>query len=118
LWLLFDVEAKIHHLDLNNLNHHLSPHHYFACLHYQNTTKMIYNTLAFALGLISANALLYTQDTVTQDYMWNSFKQEYNKKYSAEEEAHRFQIFLENMKIADKRNEAELSHGGSATHGM
>jgi len=83
-----------------------------------NTTKMIYNTLAFALGLISANALLYTQDTVTQDYMWNSFKQEYNKKYSAEEEAHRFQIFLENMKIADKRNEAELSHGGSATHGI
>jgi len=35
-----------------------------------------------------------------------------------EEETHRFQVFLENLKVADHRNALELKNGGSAVHGV
>ena len=35
-----------------------------------------------------------------------------------ETESRRFTIFLENLKMADRRNELELANGGSAVHGI
>ena len=51
--------------------------------------------------------------------MWETFKKEYHKKYeSFEEDAHRFEIFVENLKVADERTENEKKAGGTATHGI
>jgi len=44
---------------------------------------------------------------------------EHNKNYDTmEEENRRFNIFLENLKVADNRNRDELKAGGSAVHGI
>lgn len=44
---------------------------------------------------------------------------EHMKKYpSADEEKVRFSNFIENLKVADLRNEAEIRNGGSAVHGI
>jgi len=51
--------------------------------------------------------------------MWETFKNEYNRKYTTmEEEAQRFGFFLENLKNADIRNENERKAGGTALHGI
>lgn len=51
--------------------------------------------------------------------MWESFKAEHAKSYSTmEEESQRFGFFLENLKIADIRNDAEMKNKGTAVHGI
>jgi len=80
---------------------------------------MIYQ-LVVALALVaSASAKLFTSDPAQQKFMWDQFKSEHVRSYeSFDEETHRFHLFLENLKLADYRNELELKHGGSATHGI
>jgi C1A family cysteine protease len=80
---------------------------------------MIYQiVLALALA-VSASAKVYTDDAAQQKYMWESFKREYFRNYeSMEEENRRFNIFLENIKLVDLRNLAEIRAGGSAIHGI
>jgi C1A family cysteine protease len=46
--------------------------------------------------------------------LWQSFKAEYNKQYSAAEEHVRQQIFMDNLKVAALRNEQE----GAEVHGV
>jgi C1A family cysteine protease len=51
--------------------------------------------------------------------MWESFKREHGHNFSTmEEETRRFGHFLENLKMADNRNDAERKAGGSAVHGV
>ena len=65
----------------------------------------------------SVSAVLYTADPSHQKYMWETFKTEYHKQYDTTEDAHRFAIFIEKLKIADQRTENEKKNGGSAIHG-
>lgn len=72
--------------------------------------------LALALASSATAQLLHSNNPETQMYLWNAFKAEHGKAYhSEEEEAKRFEIFLINLAIIDKRNEAE---NGSAVHGI
>jgi len=51
--------------------------------------------------------------------MWESFKQEYSKKYlTMTEESNRYNYFIENLKIIDARNAMEKATGGLAIHGI
>jgi hypothetical protein len=51
--------------------------------------------------------------------MWESYKQEFNKRYETmEEEMSRFSHFITNLKIIDQRNVAENLASGSAVHGI
>jgi len=81
---------------------------------------MIYQTIALATLFAAANAnKLYFADPVQQKYMWDQFKQEYGKSYSTEpEEQTRFSNFLTNLRVAEKRNEAEAANNGTAVHGI
>jgi C1A family cysteine protease len=80
---------------------------------------MIYQTVAFALLAGAAQARLYSDDPVSQKYMFDQFKREYNRNYSTmDEESRRFTHFIANLKIADERNEAERAEGGTAIHGI
>lgn len=80
---------------------------------------MIY-ALTVALALVAtASAKLYSDDKEHQKFLWESFKREFGKSYpDMDEENHRFLTFLENLKMADYRNEKELRHGGNAVHGI
>jgi len=80
---------------------------------------MIYQ-IAVALALASTvSAALYSAEPSHQKFLWESFKSEYNRRYETmDEETHRFAVFLENLKMADERNAAELKVGGSAVHGI
>jgi C1A family cysteine protease len=62
-----------------------------------------------------ASARLFTDSRESQKYMWESFKTEYGKTYDTmEEEAHRFGVFVNNLKVIDARQAKETS----ATHGL
>lgn len=62
---------------------------------------------------------LFTNDDVQQKELWEAFKTKFTKQYmTVEEEVHRFQVFLENLRMADRRNEMESRLGGSAVHGV
>lgn len=51
--------------------------------------------------------------------MWAQYKSDFHKKYASDDEdAKRFGFFIENLKIMDQRNAAELAAGGSAIHGL
>eukprot|EP01033_Poteriospumella_lacustris_P019012 gene19012-13718_t len=64
-------------------------------------------------------AALFTEDAVQQKELWENFKTKFTKKYvTVDEEVHRFQVFLENLRMADRRNEMETRLGGSAVHGV
>jgi C1A family cysteine protease len=76
---------------------------------------MIYQTAIFSSLLASTAASLFSNETSTVDFMWQSFKKEYRKDYDVAEEPKRFKIFVENLKIIDERNAAET---GSAKHGI
>ena len=80
----------------------------------------MFSQLIVLLAVVScAFARLYTEKQSHQKYLWESFKREHNKNYaSMDEEVKRFNFFLENLKIADLRNEAEAKNGGSAVHGI
>jgi len=66
-----------------------------------------------------ASATLYTAEPTHQKHMWETYKTEYHKEYNTvEEEEKRFKVFLDNLKIADERTEAEKKTGGTAFHGI
>jgi hypothetical protein len=80
---------------------------------------MIYPVVVALALAAGASASIYSDNATHQKYMWEQFKKEYNRQYSTmEEESHRFAVFLENLKMADVRNEAERKHGGTAIHGI
>jgi len=80
---------------------------------------MIYQLVVAAAIVAGASAKLFPEDPAQQKYMWESFKMEHNKNYDTmEEESRRFNMFLENLKVADNRNRDELKAGGSAVHGI
>jgi C1A family cysteine protease len=80
---------------------------------------MIYQ-LAIAASIAAlASARVFTEDPTNQKYLWDNFKRDFQRSYeSMDEETHRFHIFIENLKLADHRNELEQRHGGSAVHGI
>lgn len=80
---------------------------------------MIYQ-LAIAAALVAAaSAKLFVEDPIQQKAMWDGFKRDHSRSYeSMDEETHRFHVFLENLKLADLRNEKERKHGGSAVYGI
>lgn len=81
--------------------------------------KMIYQIVVALAVAAAANAKLYSSDATLQKFMWETFKTEHHRDYAtAEEEAQRFGFFLENLKLADQRNEVEKKAGGSARHGI
>jgi len=80
---------------------------------------MIYQAVVFAAILSCATAKLFTEKPTHQKYLWESFKRDFGKSYETmEEESRRFNHFLENLKMADLRNEAEAAVGGTALHGI
>eukprot|EP01035_Chromulina_nebulosa_P018337 gene18337-24028_t len=80
---------------------------------------MIYQTIVLAAIIASASANLFPERSSHQKYLWESFKRDFGKSYSTQdEEIQRFNHFLENLKIADLRNEAERRVGGTAVHGI
>jgi len=80
---------------------------------------MIYQTVVAVAILATASAKFFNEDHTHQKYMWESFKAEHAKSYSTmEEESQRFGFFLENLKIADIRNDAEMKNKGTAVHGI
>lgn len=68
-----------------------------------------------AAALASANGALYTANPESLKYMWQTFKQEHGRDYTASEDNIRFGHFVENLKTIDARNAAEK---GSAIHGI
>jgi C1A family cysteine protease len=73
--------------------------------------------LALALALLgSASATLYSAKPESQKYLFENFKAEHSKAYATmEEEAHRFEVFVQNLKTIDQRNAKET---GTAVHGI
>jgi C1A family cysteine protease len=69
--------------------------------------------LALALFAAPASATFYTSNEQSQKYLWAEFKAEYGKTYSsAEEEELRFNVFVDNLHLIDRRNaEDTASHG-------
>lgn len=62
---------------------------------------------------------LYRDDQASLKYMWQQFKSDWGKRYdSADAEARRFEHFVENLRLADGRNDAEAASNGTATHGI
>jgi C1A family cysteine protease len=69
--------------------------------------------LALALFAAPASANVYTSNDASQKYLWEEFKAEYGKTYaSAEEEELRFNIFIDNLHIIDRRNEKDTAQHG------
>ena len=63
-----------------------------------------------------ASGALYTDNVATQEKMWESFKLKFEKSYSsAAEEAQKFAIFVNNLKLADEHHE---NAAGSSSHGI
>lgn len=74
--------------------------------------------LAFLLSAGVVSADLFVSHPDHQKFLFEEFKTDFNKKYSAEEEDNRFQIFVSNLKLADERNAEEKMNGGTAVHGI
>lgn len=64
-------------------------------------------------ALASVNAKMFTANESAQKYMWNEFKREHAKEYSASEDVTRFAHFIENLKLIDERNAED-----GAIHGI
>lgn len=65
------------------------------------------------------SARLFTEYEPAQKFMWEEFKTAHDKRYGTmEEEVTRFGHFLDNLKLADTRNQEEQARGGGATHGI
>jgi hypothetical protein len=80
---------------------------------------MIYPVVVALAIAATASAKLYVSDHTQQKYMWETFKKEHGRNYATmEEETQRFGFFMENMKVADLRNEKEAKNGGTAIHGV
>ena len=62
---------------------------------------------------------LYTPDDATMmEEKWAAFKEEHDRRYHESEETHRYDVFTTNLKLADERNEREISLNGTARHGI
>jgi len=81
---------------------------------------MIYQSVVFVTLVAAASAgRLFSSEVGHQQYLWESFKREHSKNYATvEEDLHRMEVFLHNLKVADERNWAEQKAGGSAIHGI
>jgi len=80
---------------------------------------MIYQLIVASAVIAAATAKLFPNDPAQQKYLWESFKREFRHEFSTmEEETRRFGHFLENLKMADNRNDAERKNGGTASHGI
>lgn len=80
---------------------------------------MIYQLVVAMAMVASVSGKLYTSDPIQQKAIWEGFKNEHRRSYeSFDEETHRFHIFLENLKLADLRNDKEQQHGGGAVYGI
>eukprot|EP01039_Chlorochromonas_danica_P005486 gene5486-6040_t len=80
---------------------------------------MIYSVVVLAVVCATAFGRIFPEDPKAQKALWDSFKENFAKKYSTmEEESRRFAHFLENLKSADHRNMLEARNGGSAVHGI
>jgi C1A family cysteine protease len=72
--------------------------------------------LSLALFSGAAQAVFFQEEASSQKFSWESFKEEHNKNYpTMDEETHRFNIFIRNLKVIDELNEAEQ---GSAVFGI
>ena len=72
-----------------------------------------------ALAMAMAASVSASTVSASDQYAFEQFKVDYGRKYESEEEnAKRLQIFVKNLAIAESRNEAERSAGGSAIHGI
>lgn len=75
--------------------------------------------VVLSLALATGSATFFTNQTEVQKVMFTNFKKEHGRVYeSVAEEAKRFEIFVENLKIIDERNAAEAAVGGSGQHGI
>ena len=73
--------------------------------------------LACVAGAVAGE--LFTTDATKTKELWDAFKVKFHKKYDTmEEENHRFNNFLESLRLADMRNKVERKSGGSAMHGV
>jgi hypothetical protein len=80
---------------------------------------MIYQLFVAVALVATVSGKIYTEDPVQQKFLWDGFKNEHLKNYDTlENETHRFHVFLENLKLADLRNEIETKRGGKASHGI
>lgn len=62
---------------------------------------------------------LWTDNEQHQRFMFTEFIRNYGKQYSSPAiSEQRFKYFLNNLKLADVRNEAEVAAGGSPVHGI
>lgn len=76
-------------------------------------------TTAFASLAVAASSSLAASSPEDIKILWENFKNENNKSYrTQEEEMSRFQHFVDNLAVIDKRNAEELAAGGSAVHGI
>ena len=74
------------------------------------TNKII---LALLLAPEKVAAGFFTANKHAQRSLWSSFKQDFLRTYEPNEDATRFGIFVDNLKIIDARNAAD-----TATHGI
>jgi C1A family cysteine protease len=87
----------------------------------KKASQMIYTTVAalsiFASSVVAATT--YSSNPENLKFMWEAFKRDFNKKYDTmNEEASRYEVFMENLKVIDARNALEKAAGGSAVHGI
>ena len=77
-------------------------------------------------ALLAAGALAlgetktyFSADPAQQQLLWDDFKATFGRTYeSRDDEAARFRIFVDNLKLIDERNAAEKAAGGHAEHGI
>mmetsp|Transcript_3725 Transcript_3725/g.6335 ORF Transcript_3725/g.6335 Transcript_3725/m.6335 type:complete len:335 (+) Transcript_3725:44-1048(+) len=74
--------------------------------------------LAAGLATATATPTLFSEDADRQRFMFDTFVREHNKQYAPEEVQTRFLNFVQNLKIADERNQAERKNNGTAVHGI
>lgn len=75
--------------------------------------------LAGALTLGVAAAAYYTPHLDEQQATWIEYKRSFAKDYGTIASDHRaFITFVENLRLIDERNEAELAVGGEPVHGL
>ena len=74
--------------------------------------------LIVALTLLLCTVSLYITDIDEQHRLFGEFKTRFGKSYTPAEETVKLGTFLENLKLADARNQAEQKIGGSAIHGI
>jgi len=73
------------------------------------------------VSTIAATALATNLSAAPQEnlkLLFEAFKKNHGRQYSNDEESTRFEIFVNNLKTIDERNEAERKAGGSAVHGI